>query len=40
MIMGLKESIPYIVQAVPEVKFGVEWLADKISNCIDDLTSA
>ena len=40
MIMGLKESIPYIVQAVPEVKFGVEWLVEKISNCIDDLTSA
>ena len=39
MIVGLKESIPYIVQAIPEVKFSGEWLADKMSNCIDDLTS-
>ena len=40
MIMGLKESIPYIAQTIPEVKFISEWLADKMSNCIDDLTSA
>ena len=40
MIVRLKESIPYIVQAIPEVKFSGEWLADKMSNCIDDLTSA
>ena len=39
MIMGLKESIHYIVQAIPEVKFSREWLADKMSNCIDNLTS-
>ena len=40
MIVGLKESIPYIVQAIPEVKFSSEWLADKMSNYTDDLTSA
>ena len=40
MIVGLKESISYIIQAIPEVKFSGEWLADKMSNCIDDLTSA
>ena len=40
MIMGLKELIPYIVQAIPEVKLSDKWLADKISNCIADLTSA
>ena len=40
MIVGLKESIPCIVQAIPEVKFSSEWLADKMSNCTDDLTSA
>ena len=40
MIVGLKQSIPYIVQAIPEVKFSGEWLADKMSNCIDDLTLA
>ena len=38
MIVGLKESIPYIVQYIPEVKFSGEWLADEMSNCIDDLT--
>ena len=27
MIVGLKESIPYIVQAIPEVKFSGKWLA-------------
>ena len=40
IIVGLKESIPYTVQAILEVKFSCEWLADKMSNCIDDLTSA
>ena len=47
-----KESIYYIVQVIPEVrvsgewlailevKFSGEWLADKMSNYIDDLTSA
>ena len=40
MIVGLKESIPYTVQAIPEVKFSGEWLADKMSNCTDDIASA
>ena len=40
MIVGLKELIPYIVQAIPEVKFSGEWLADKMSNSIDGLASA
>ena len=39
MIVSLKESIPYIVQAIPEVKFSDKWLADKRLNCIDDLKS-
>ena len=39
MIVGFKGSIHYIVQAIPEVKFSREWLADKMSNCIDNLTS-
>ena len=33
MIVGRKDSIS-------EVKFGGEWLPDKMSNCTDDLTSA
>ena len=40
MIMRLKESMPYIVQVFPGVKFSGEWLADKISNYVGDLTSA
>ena len=40
MIMGLKELIPYTVQATPEVKFSGECLSNRMSNCIDDLTSA
>ena len=40
MIVGLKESIAYILQAIPEVKLSGEWLADKMSNYIDDLTPA
>ena len=39
MIVGLKESIPYIVQGIPEFNFSDEWLADKMSDCTD-LTSA
>ena len=30
MIVGLKESIPNTVQAIPEVKFSGAWLADKM----------
>ena len=36
MIVGLKESIPYVVQAIPEVTFDGEWL--KMACCIDNLT--
>ena len=39
VIVGLKESIPYIVQGIPEFNFSDEWLADKMSDCTD-LTSA
>ena len=37
--MGLKELMPYIVQAIPEPNFSGGWLADKMSNCIDDIVS-
>jgi len=40
MIIGLKESIPYVVQAIPEVTFNGGWLANKMASCIDDLTAA
>ena len=37
MIVGLKESIPYVVQALPEVTFNGQWLAEKMVECIDSL---
>ena len=37
MIVGLKESIPYVIQAVPEVKITGSWLANKISASIESL---
>ena len=40
MVVGLKESIPYIVQAIPKVTFDGEWLANKMASCSDDLTAA
>ena len=40
MSSWFQESIYYIVQVIPEVKFSGEWLADEMSNYIDDLTWA
>ena len=37
MIVGLKESVPYVIQAVPEVKITGNWLAEKISASIEAL---
>ena len=39
MVVGLKESVPYIVQSVPEMTFNGQWLAEKIRENIDNLTS-
>ena len=39
MIVGLQESIPYVVQAIPEVTFHEERSANKMASCIDDLTA-
>ena len=36
MIVGLKESVPYIVQSIPEINFDGEWLANKMASCADD----
>ena len=30
MIVGMRQSIPYVVKAVPEVKMEGKWLADEI----------
>ena len=39
LVLGLKESIPYVVKAVPEVTFTGKWLADQISENIHCLIS-
>ena len=31
MIVGLKQSVPHVIQAIPEVTITGEWLAEKIS---------
>ena len=40
MIVGLKKSIPYVIQAMPEVTINGGWLAEKISESIDSLAKA
>ena len=37
MVVGLKQSVPFVVQAIPEVTFNGQWLAEKISDNIDNL---
>ena len=37
MVVGLKESITFVVQIILEVTFNGQWLAEKISDNIDNL---
>ena len=37
MVVGFKLSIPFIVQAISEVTFNGEWLAETFSDNIDNL---
>ena len=37
MIQGLKESVPIVVKASPEVTLTGQWLADEVSHCITSL---
>ena len=37
MVVGLKQSIPFVVQAISEVIFNRHWLVEKISDNIDNL---
>ena len=37
MVVGLKQSIPFTVQAIPELIFNGHWLIEKISDNIDNL---
>ena len=38
MIVGLKDSIPYVIKAVPETTITGTWLADQISASIESLS--
>ena len=47
MVVRLKQSTPFVVQAIPqpsqanpEVTFNGQWLAEKISNSVDNLTES
>ena len=37
MIVGLKKSVPHVIQAIPEVTITGEWLAEKISASLHSL---
>ena len=37
MVVGLKQSIPFVIQAIPEVIFNGNWLVEKNSDNIDNL---
>ena len=37
MIVGLKQSVPHVIQAIPEVTITGEWLAEKISASLHSL---
>ena len=40
MVVGLKQSIPLVVWAIPEITFNGEWLCDKIASNIENLENA
>ena len=37
MVVGFKLSMPFVVQAIPEVTFNGQWLAETFSDNIDNL---
>ena len=37
MVVGLKQSVPFTVQAIPEFIFNERWLVEKISDDSDTL---
>ena len=39
MIVGLKESVPYVVKSCPVVSISGEWLKNEIDSCINNLQS-
>ena len=40
MVTGLKQSVPFVVQAIPEVTFNGQWLCDNIAKNIENLANA
>ena len=40
MVIGLKELIPFVVQAIPEVTLNGQWLCDKIASNIENIGNA
>ena len=38
MVVGLKQSIPFVVQAIPELTFNGQWLVENININIDNLS--
>ena len=39
MINSLKQSIPFVIKAIPEIKIEGKWLSEHIDNCITSLDS-
>ena len=37
MIVGLKESVPYVIKSSPETKVSATWLKDELLDCLDTL---
>ena len=37
MVVGLKHSIPFVVQTIPQVTFNRQWVAEETSDNIDNL---
>ena len=37
IVLELKQSTPFIVQAIPDVTFNGQWLCDKIASNIENL---
>lgn len=40
MIEGLKESVSYVIKAIPEVQYSAQLLATKTAECINSLRSS
>ena len=38
MVVGLKESVPFVVHTIPEATVNGLWLAEKISENVNNLT--